>query len=1227
MMFLYFYLLAIIGATEITSRVPLVYHDGGSLLSKQVLGIKCTDTTPFSFDVVRENDPSITDHITVECHRPRKIYDYVTVYSYVPMGQILGVVPIILAPSGVNATARADAYFKSIAAQQLRNSDMSLTVPSTGRNLLQSNTDEDPAPIDLPDYNGGPVADLNNWDKILNQELITEAVQGLLTGGLGIIPGVVEAILTGEGISPLAKVIENIKIIAAAVVDIASGLLAFQGEQILINEKQQAFNFDVIQGLTATRQRQEIDDRSIALLTNNTELLQNEINQIMTSNDGFRSGLVDTINEVFATDANIVNYMSQMDARDVNRFKAIYATLQKMLWAVEQNADSIESVRVKKVQQRLAAAYFHRILANVTATLHKLGPALPFMDDIGTPPMPYGDVQNLRNKDRAAVMASVIVQGTYLSNQVYYASETEFALLCDPTVIANFSLSRVTADMFFRMLGPTGCFADPAQPSWYCQCVLRVNDTNIQYSAAETPSTYTFPFSSDNPGVKMINDPNTYKYFPQCSAETLANRECGQTTGTTAYYSTLADFEARLQSECESHAWVYQQVRVMSTRLGSYHSTISVNPYAFDRGWNCESDYYNLTSSNAPPNTTMAFAVFTYLQREASTFFGQTQQQLDRQLYGVPGQAMFREYLGSQYPGLNEAYESFDLTFAALVSRETDPSIPRLMPLYLLTNARTEFAMTLTVNEQSSVTVNLSAGVTSMTMNDSQSGNITLVTDSTLNSIPGIELFSETMMWLGTETVYLDDPDTHESGQPILFVDFQQDALKYNANSRRRRGSLNYLELRKGTYPEVYFGEGMPFNRSMWAQVEQDIFEPRDVNSPSNYFVKVDPDTGYCGDRIDSRTMQPRAGTFTNNHMCSILHHFIVGDQLLNLNPQTTDSLAFSAREFAFEMEITVPAGALQIDAGTRCPDSVTIQTVSGVSILRATSSAAPSQLKYSICSNVDCLVQGDTMTTPFERVFDVLNREYFFQAWPLTSLFPNNANQCFWQSAGRGIRLLVNRTYSFADSGLADNINQAVMQIVTPVATQLVNMINVLQQVQQAAAAGYSSLDQIEGGVNFSLSANLSDILQEPDLSNDEQQFADNIAQYEDNAKKVNDLDQKQQGLESQLTTFNEQLKNMTDFQRDLYNKTLTELNSLKQRLDEANVPSKLNLDFLKGLNLNFVKNWIDSIGDLLGLPFGLLGNLGGIFGMIMNFVVLGLIICVCCGCLYAGSKVMHKD
>ena len=100
-----------------------------------------------------------------------------------------------------------------------------------------------------------------------------------------------------------------------------------------------------------------------------------------------------------------------------------------------------------------------------------------------------------------------------------------------------------------------------------------------------------------------------------------------------------------------------------------------------------------------------------------------------------------------------------------------------------------------------------------------------------------------------------------------------------------------------------------------------------------------------------------------------------------------------------------------------------------------------------------------------------------------------------------------------------------------------------------------------------------------------------------------------------------------MTDFQRYLYNLTMMVLTSLKQRLDEANVPSKLNLDFLKGLNLNFVKNWIDSIGDLLGLPFGLLGNLKDIFSLIMNFVVLGLVICVCCGCLYAGSRVMHRD
>lgn len=1056
-----------------------------------------------------------------------------------------------------------------------------------------------------------------NVDGLLNpatDATLGTAAEGALMGSAVAIefiaPLVISSLAFG-GTSPLGYVMKDISILIGALLDIDRTIEKYEKDQQNYDLTQNQIDRDYDLEIGYINNRLSEDEENIAILSNQTQILQRELLRVVDNVDGRFNQLAGTLSTFINADKNITNYLNDMDQRDIRRFKSVYNTIQKLVLAIEANSDAIEAVRTVKSTRRLAAAYYHDLIRKMQTNPPEAGPVLPFVDDIGTPPMSYNDIQLLRTKDNAVLMSEVLLQGTFYTNAGYFASETSIAILCDPTRIANFS-TAINFDFILRLIGPStpnapACF--DTGNAWFCDCVFRVNQTNVHYdgvlSPPQAPNNPLFPFEFTNAGTPMRLDPQTYRVFPQCTQQTLVAKTCAGETNPLSFFATLEEFETRLGQLCQFQ-WTGGKLRVITPRLGRF-SDISVVASAYPDGYVCETDYYNITGPDFPNNNTVPFAVFRGLSLDFTAYFTRTQYVTEKRLYGVAGQADMRQYLGSRYPSFTNAYKSYELDLLGLVTRQDSP-IVRAVPVYELVKASEVYQLTFSINDQDDIVANLSAP-TSVKANSSV-GNVTVAIGNTLSSLKGANLLDDIMLWMGPETTYTSDLRTHDSsGNPLVHYDFKRNSLLYNTGAKQREGALNYLEYRIDSFnPNVYFGEGMPFNQSVWAGIESTLFDPYSVDSPLNYMRYVDPDTGLCTDWMDSRYMARR--TFYGplpNLMCQIRDNFFLN------TPLTPDqsTASFLSREFAYEVEITVPSGAISMQINTQCPDSVTIARYADVSIVTVVGTG--SSLKYSICSLTNCIVSGDILSLPLASEFREMNQEYFFQAWPRTADNPTAATRCFYQNEGRGVSLFFNKTYN-TDNGLPDNIYQSTMQIVSADKTQTNQMLNIILDIVNAIAT--ARVDLTTNQLVLNVDTNVSYLHDNPDLDDQIDEFNNNVERIKNNSLVVAEIAKNMTLVLTLLTNLtNQQTLNALQTQADI-DALDAKIKLLQTGLDNLGQPGVGG-----SISFGFLDNFFHGIEKLLGLPFGLLGSLSGIMNILMWFLVIGLIVCLCCGVLQVSK------
>lgn len=1075
--------------------------------------------------------------------------------------------------------------------------------------------------------------DLTKWSTIADIAFASDALKAITIFAVGFelgnpvlalataLPFAMDAALDLSGHSPMESIMRNIQIIANALLDTIRTVDVALRQQQSYDQNQNTFNLRVAQDFQYVRQRLNIDEQNIRVLSNQTQILQTEVQRIVANENQRFAGLAGTINQLFGIDSNLTTYLTQLDERESARLKAVYGVMQKIVVAIESNSDSIEAVRTKKAARRIAAQFYHSILRNVTVdNPPAIGPLLPFADDTGSPPMSYAAIQALRNKNDAIPMASVVVQGTVQQSGTFFARETQITIACDPTYIANFSLSSINVDFIFRSLGPYTTDADHCfetdTDAWFCNCILRVNSTSIQYSdssAVGTPSVL-FPFGWSSPGTLLRFDPTTSIQFAGCTADVINEGGCG-TRSTTAFYDVLTDFETQLQSICESN-WVNSRVRVVSLELPRLLD-VSTAASSYAAGYACEPDYYNLTSVDSPGNATLAASVYTLLTQSFTAFFGSNQQLIERRLYGAAGQSVTREYLGSRFPSVLNAYESYELEFGGLLSR-LDAPIPRLLKTDLLTRNTDIYEIDVTVGDQDTITMNLSS-FASVPMN-STTGNLTVISNNALSRVPAFDLLNEAMLWLSPETNYTSDARTHSAvdGSPFVFVDFKKEHLKYNAPPLQRSGGLNYLEYRNVDLPTaVHYGEGMPFNLSVWSLLEGGArFDPERADSPTNYLRRVDSVTGYCGNRFSGSTLaEDTSGNVPPpNFFCQVLDQARMETTDGTLRSYIGDgqtSVDFVARSFAYIAQVDIPKGVfLGVTVNTQCPESVNV-TVFADQALVFVNGDASTQVKFSVCdsSGVTCLAYGDSLDVPGDYTFATLQGQYFFQAWPSFADAPTASNRCYGQNNGKGISLAINRVYTI-DSGLPDNVHQAVTQIVAQSQIQTLTALNVILDLIKSINAGY--VDTATQAPIVNLNYNISFLNDNVDISDLENQFNANVQDIASTQSVLSTLDLRMNETDAQLFALAYQGINITNALNSTLNLLEAQINALQNALNSLGDP---NVD----LKLPKIGNLVKDILNLLGKALGLPGLFGELWDLIKDLVILGILVALCCLCFKA--------
>ena len=1260
-------------SSQIVGLTPYLEVDAktGTAQHYQTASILCDGPDQVSFSVTSTETGQAYD-VVVQCKRP-VITAAVGLSSYIPFGTRIFSTPVAFGPTGYNYSTASNAYLTKIHDATMANADQTLVNPPThptGRSLLQSNDDTsspsstDPAvtsPYDLSELD-----EFNSWNKIHQVQLAINVLQ-FLPAALGLYGLRAVTTFAQQGITAIAKqagtvvageassfaagaiggpitlaltlapliisvfsddpvdlLAKDVKILADVVEEIGNLVVQWENKQIQINQEQNTINVDARKTFTAFGQRLDADERAIRDLYNDTHIIQSEVENIVNVVDGKFAYLASSLGTLYQLDENITDYLNKLDQRDAQRINSVWQTIHQLLGTIQELSDGIAAVDQKKWEKRSAVRIFFDSFYELMAS-YEVGRLAPFMSDIGAAPMSQDQITALRTKSKAIVLSSIEIQGTRYTPTGYKAQATTVALVCDPTFIANKSGIPIGVDVILSYIGPfvggtTHCYdPSPTQDSWFCNCVLKVNTTVLSYSGLNTVPypLYPFDYEASNRLLSLVDDPQIYTQFPDCTRETMIEGTCTAEISDDRYFDNLREFEAYMKNDVCRLTWVRDAVHVVSDDMGLY-SRVNVSDWVQPFGYNCETNFYNVTGPDAPTNDSyFGFSMYRPLTAAAQLYFPLIQSSIEQQLYGYIGDVKFEESITATFPGLRRIIKAFQITCASVVMRLDQTHIPRLLPVYSVTREEPEFSIDLYINEEL-VTTHSSAGTnTVVPMVSGESGNITVTTNTALGRIEGDSLIPQQFLWVGTETVYTSDSRTHNvDGSPKLFCDFKHSLLRYNVPARFRPG-LNYVQINSGDLPkDIYFGEGMPINLTMWQALNADKFDPTLTESCTSYLVEVDPDTGLCDRPIDDLTMTPRESLVPQNDMCQIRSRFFVTTEMT----PTTTQLEFVARSASFIAEVKIPAGQISVVLDYTCPSSVQVTNV-GPSTVVIMQGSARSGLLYSICKDggLDCIVANTPLSLPFTTTYSLGAVEYFLQVWAARTATPTPSTLCYSDNNLRGIRLLNDYKFSFVD-GIPHSQQVAQLQIIDQ---RLYPLYQFLEDAVNNLAAQIRLGQQTDvTGPPFSIIPvfiNDSYLRQGTDLS----QFINSLNASDSDFQQAMAISYNAsveiKRLLDDMTVRIGRISNLTLEEELITNATQALIDALAAALSKAgDVPNGFSIpgfgslaDALKEAldNLN-PKNWLSALSDLLGLPGGILDKLASI---IVPIIVIFVCICLC--------------
>ena len=1247
-----FLFLFVVKGTEIISTFPHVIQNGGSVYTKTSFTIRCDSTVPMSFNIFREG--AITpDTVTVECSPPEIRYNS-QLRSYVPLGQNLVRMPIGLSTDlARNITTEKNAYVNRLVNEAMNNARFiprsSNNLLALSRKLLQSDSDDPnpPPPAPLPAYDpkvapplipfSDPVQpnkfaplDTPNSDsitsvaKIETIEIAEDVGVGLIlsltTGPLAILSESANVLVSLAGDDPLELVVKDIKILFTDVANIVKQLGKMFDEQIRVDQVYSAQFTNIYATEDAILARQTQDEIQIFALRNRTDQLLTYINGVKQSMDNRFSKTDEDIKILESGENNITRAVELLIQHVDDRFTQLLHTINILQQEIITNSDAAEGIRQNRQVIRIAALMFHDSL-NTMLSFNQIGPGLPFMNDIGAAPLSADDRAKRRSVAGSVIMASVEIQGTAVNGLTYTAVQFQIQIICDPTYIANFTLTSVGFDFILQAIGPHTDQQVSCTDPWFCNCAFKVVHTTI--ALANLNQVYPFDpiFSA---GLPLLEDLSVQSLITP--DDCVPVRDAGCALSENYFFDQIDDFYTFLSGAlvCSPY-WYGNLVRVANARIG-YHVRISTNPadYAGGAAEMCNTDYTFSTSNT----TTIGFTAFTYLRKEFDLYWGVIRTSIDRILYGSLGQVAIKDMIGSRLPGLVNAYRTIILEYVSLLSRREETTV-RILPMYIMTKEETVFRVKLTVNNQPAILLELSGQEQTMPINDSHTGNLSLASNSQLSSIRGIEQLGETMLWLGPELVYDGDARMKDDQGPIVLIDFAENEL-CDGLADQRANCMNYLELRRASLPEGYpFGEGMPFNLSSWSISEgHAVFKPEYANSPSGRLIKINRDSLTClYEQLDPVTMTYKpSGPFRT--MCNIRKDFNVP-----LSFGTDSDISFKARdEWTYDFEFDWTGTKVEELSITRCPDSAEVVDNGTAILLR---SSSPITVRISICTDfqVNCITMGtDTAVSGSLRIpFNTLNIKYYFQAWPSSDPLPTLSNRCYSQSGGLGIPVFIDRNYTYV-TGLPNNVEAAVAQMLTTTQIQMQNMFIIMMQFQQAAIAiatdpQSANLDNI---LNQIINATTDQIANVGPLGDDPALDALQVEVEQEFNITAGIMDKAAAAAQAAadaaiLDIFNgRRLNNISDA---IINQLLNDsrvldglIDKLVNDINDLGSPFRLSIeDLINGI----VNAAVGLAKGLIGGLFGLLGLGGNVLEWIKDIILIVIVCCLIAGCCIFIKKI----
>lgn len=1109
-----------------------------------------------------------------------------------------------------------------------------------------------------------PVVDssgLYSMREIMAREITQTVVRGLIltfTGaGFGVgalVTTLIDLSLSLSGKSALALLASTLEVFIARVQTFQYNVLGFM-------DATRIFNRGVLQDIKDIAKTLRFLEDNDVRLQNQVNLLNNKTDRMIAEEKAFREsvqGQFVNVSNAFSmigqNQDNITRVILQLIEKGDFQFQLSANAIMNVKRYIEGVHNQAEGLNSHILERRMISLFYHETLREINSYADRIGLTSPFMNDPGKPSLTFAQKQALRNVAGAIVMASVELQGSYRvatfpgsSSKNAFAIGLKIDVICDPDFVANISISEPSPEFLWDNVGPeTTAMPQCSGPlgtanPWNCQCIFRVTGKRVQYPSTNPSSSVLFPWYLPNSQIG--------RYFSQISALTS-----GALTGstpidlTTIYLNSMTEMEAYLESAeiCDpnsatnSREWINDKVRVLN-QLTFQYADVILDSALFTNGRKsmCNGYYRDVLSSNPSANVTIASLVYTFLRQEFGSFLRVRSETANTLLYGSPGEVKVESQPGSTNPSRFPAYKQSTIQFASLAVDEYGQA--KTLPVFRLKQRGIRYKLSMQYNGGSTVTHSATntSSQTNIPSADSQLGNITVISDTTLSTINKIGLLEQTMPWVGHSVHHTTNPayfDAVEDGtdptMPTLHTDFKLTDIVFNGP---REDAMNYIYNEKRFFDnqpikETYdLGLQMIMNISTWRMqaTPGSEWDPlRAANTAAQKLRRIPPGTSFCEESysvFDASLIAARP----NNDMCDIREAFEVPVYW----PIDASEVTFIPRDgYAFEHVIEIPVSTITEIVTSKCPTSynVTYHPGSQVASIVLRSDLEAVTVKYSVCKTdgVTCLVAGTTIAmgpgTPFSRTFTGVDQVYFLQAWPSTDSVPTTITKCF---PDFGVMIFINSSTSNS-GGLPGNVLSQVKEAIAPTlesffsgqVANLATMANIYELLLSTKSTAelkervLANLDAIKG---------ITDNLRDSTYAENQRMYERYLQAQEYYANISVLMGVEREGVFSnlgQIRTLIDKINSsfpfldmLVDLQDFYYNGSLDAYIQLNNDFSKFRERIDGDLSFLNPLSL--AGRIGKAIGGIFSRGFGL-GGLGGFFDLIqfiMAIAFIGAIIC----------------